>query len=266
MSELIYRHTWITRLTHWITVLALIVLLMSGLQIFNAHPSLYWGKSSYDGRPPIFSLTAKESEAGELVGITRIFGRDFVTTGVLGASRVNGHWQQRGFPAWATIPSSQWLAMGRRWHLFFAWVFVINGLLYAVYSIATRHLSHDLSPTRLDLSGIGRSILDHLTFRAPKGDAAKRYNVLQKLSYLGVIFVVAPLIILFGLGMSPWLNSISPGWVDWFGGRDSVRTLHFVAAGAFVAFTLIHLLEVIVTGLWNNVRSMITGRFWINQR
>jgi thiosulfate reductase cytochrome b subunit len=93
--------------------------------------------------------------------------------------------------------------------------------------------------------------------------AAKRYNVLQKLTYLVVIFVLLPLIILMGLAMSPWMNSVLPGWVDLFGGRQAARTIHFVAAWLLVAFVAIHVFEVIVSGLWNHLRSMVTGRYRI---
>lgn len=218
------RHALTVRVTHWINAIALILLLMSGLQIFNAHPSLYWGKSSYTGAGPIFTLS-------------------------------------EGFPSWLTIPDVQWLAMGRRWHFFLAWVFVINGAAYVLYSTATGHVARDLSPTRSDWRSIGRSFADHLRLRHPQGETAKRYNVLQKLSYLAVIFVLLPLMVLTGLSMSPWLNSLWPGWVDVFGGRQSARTLHFVFAWLLVLFLLIHVFEVVVTGLWNNVRSMITGRY-----
>lgn len=168
---------------------------------------------------------------------------------------------ERGFPSWLTIPSSQYLAMGRRWHFFFAWLFVVNGLLYLTYSIASRHLSCDLAPTRQDWRSVGRSILDHLRFKHPRGEASKRYNVLQKLTYLAVLFGLLPVLILMGLAMSPRMDSLLPGWVDLVGGRQSARTLHFVAATLLVLFVFIHVFEVIATGLWNNVRSMITGRY-----
>jgi thiosulfate reductase cytochrome b subunit len=138
---------------------------------------------------------------------------------------------------------------------------LINGLVYVAYSGASRHLSRDLAPDRNDWRSIGRSIRDHLRFRHPTGDAAKRYNVLQKLAYLTVIFVLLPLIILMGFGMSPRLDTLFGGWVAWFGGRQSARSIHFIVAWMLVAFVLIHLFEVIITGFWNNVRSMITGRY-----
>lgn len=258
------RHSWPVRLMHWVNVLAFTLLLMSGLQIFNAHPALNWGKSSYNGRPPVLQIYARLDAQGKPMGITRIFGREFNTTGVLGVSAMDGQPVQRGFPVWITVPSPQWLAMGRRWHFFFAWVLVINGLAYVAYMLATRHLTRDLMPTRADWRSIWQSIKDHLRLKHARGEAARRYNILQKLAYLSVVFVLFPLLILMGWGMSPGLNAVFPGWIDAFGGRQSVRTIHFVVAWALVAFVFVHVFEVIVSGFWNNLRSMITGRYRID--
>ena len=163
--------------------------------------------------------------------------------------------------AWMTLPGGRWLAMGRRWHLFFAWIFVANGLAYVIYCIASGHLARDLAPTRTDWRSIGRSFIDHLRLRHPAGEAARRYNVLQKLTYLVVIFGLLPLVILMGWALSPRLDTVFSGWLDIVGGRQSARTLHFVAAWALVAFVLVHVLEVLVSGVINNLRSMITGRY-----
>jgi thiosulfate reductase cytochrome b subunit len=249
---------------HWVNVVAFFMLLMSGLQIFNAHPALNWGRSSYSARPAVLEIGAHQTKDGQLIGITRVLGHDFTTTGLLGASRApSGEMVERGFPYWATIPGPQWLAMGRRWHLFFAWILLINGLAYVTYSVFSRHLTRDLSPTKADWRSIGQSIKDHLLFRHPTGEAEKHYNVLQKLTYLIVIAVLLPLMILTGWSMSPRLDSILPGWVDWFGGRQSGRTIHFIVAWTLVAFVLIHVFEVVISGLWNHLRSMITGRYRI---
>jgi thiosulfate reductase cytochrome b subunit len=196
--------------------------------------------------------------------VTRVLGREFDTTGVLGVStNANGQRAARGFPWWATIPDNQWLSLARSWHFFFAWVLLINGLAYVLYSGASRHLTRDLAPDRSDWRSFGQSIRDHLRFRHPTGEAAKRYNVLQKLAYLFVIFVLLPLVILMGIAMSPWMDTVLPGWVDLFGGRQSARTIHFIVAWLLVAFALVHVFEVIVSGLWNHLRSMITGRYRI---
>jgi thiosulfate reductase cytochrome b subunit len=263
-SYLYYRHTLAVRIMHWINVISLTVLFTSGLNIFSAHPALYWGKSSYTGRGPAFEITARESNDG-VIGLTRFLGREWVTTGVMGASAgPDGDVVERTFPSWLTIPSNRWLSMARRWHFFFAWVFVITGLCYLAHSIATRHFARDLFLTSTDWRSIGRSVVDHLRFRHPTGEAAKHYNVLQKLAYLFVIFALLPLLVLMGFAMSPWLDSIIPGWVDLFGGRQSARTIHFIAAWLLVAFVLIHVFEVIISGFWNHLRSMVTGRYRIN--
>jgi thiosulfate reductase cytochrome b subunit len=256
------RHALPVRIMHWINVVALTILLMSGLNIFDAYPELYWGHSSYSGREPVLAITAEAGPADSMRGVTQIFGHRFDTSGWLGWTRgPTGEREARAFPSWLTIPDNRWLAMARSWHLFFAWVLLINGALYFAYSILSRHLERDLWPDRNDWRSIGASIREHLRFHHAAGEAAKRYNVLQKLAYLGVILVLLPLAIATGLGMSPWVNAMVPGWVDVFGGRQSARTIHFVCAWLVVGFAAIHIFQVIITGFWNNLRSMITGRY-----
>ena len=256
--ERTYRHTLPVRISHWLNVPCLFILIMSGLQIFNAHPALYWGDRS-DRDKPLLSIRPMKTESGEVRGITTLLGHQLDTTGILGYS--NG--SARAFPAWATVPSSRWLAMGRQWHLFFAWVFVINGICFMAYALISRHVSRDLVPTSSDLRGIGKAVKDHLALRHPKGDEAKRYNVLQKLAYAGILFVVAPLIVLTGLTMSPTIDTAFPWLLTIFGGRQSARTIHFIACFSFVGFIIIHVSQVILTGFWNNIRSMITGWFTV---
>jgi thiosulfate reductase cytochrome b subunit len=259
----VYRHRLPVRVMHWINVVCLTILLMSGLTIFNAHPALYWGRDSTFADPWV-SIGAMQG-AGGIVGFTRIAGHNFATDGVLGASKVGDAAQKtaRAFPSWATIPGGQWLSMGRHWHLFFAWLFVVNGIAYVAYSVASGHLSRDLLPTRAELRHIGRSIKDHLLFRHPTGEAAKRYNVLQNLAYLAVIFGLLPLVIIAGMAMSPRLDAVFTGWVDLLGGRQSARTLHFLAAMGLLLFVLVHVFEVIISGVWNQLRSMVTGWYTV---
>jgi len=259
-----YRHALLVRISHWINVICLTALLMSGLQIFNAHPALYWGeRSTFDH--PWLAINAGQNDAGELVGVTNILGHWFNTTGVLGLSQdTDGEPAERAFPAWATLPGPAWLAMGRRWHFFFAWLFVINGVVYVAYSLLGGHLRRDLLPSGRDLAHVGRSLWDHLRLRFPKGEEAKRYNVLQKLAYLGTAFVLGPLIVLAGLTMSPRLDASFPVLLDIFGGRQSARSIHFLCAAALLAFVMTHLIMVLISGVWNNLRSMITGRYDID--
>jgi thiosulfate reductase cytochrome b subunit len=255
----VYRHALPARIAHWIVVLCLPILTLSGLQIFNAHPALYWGDRS-DRDRPLLALKAVRTPGGEIRGVTDVLGVAFDTTGVLGASSEGERGRrERGFPRWATLPADQWLAMGRRWHFFFAWILSLTGLGFGLYALASRHLTSDLVPWPRDLRDLGRSIGDHLRFRHPTGEAATRYNVLQKIAYTGVVFGLAPLIVLTGLAMSPRFDAAIPIVVRVLGGRQSARTLHFVATFAFMGFTITHLFMVTVTGVVNNVRSMVTG-------
>lgn len=261
-SRTIYRHALPVRIMHWVNFLCLSVLLLSGLQIFNAHPALYWGEVSHFD-DPLLSMEARSTDAG-VRGVTVVLGREFDTTGFLGASTREGVIERRAFPDWLTVPGPRWLAMGRRWHFFFAWLFVLNGLAYVAWSLWSRHLTRDLVPTRRDWRSTGRTIIDHALLRRPKGEEAERYNVLQKLSYLVIIYVLGPSIVLMGIAMSPQMD-VALGWLlDLVGGRQSARTIHFVIALGLVLFFLVHIFQVLVTGVVNNLRSMITGRFRID--
>lgn len=264
MSErdVIYRHSVTVRITHWINALVLFVLLMSGLQIFNAHPALYIGQASrFDS--PILAMGAVQ-DADRVKGLTSVFGETFDTTGLFGASgEADSGYDVHGFPWWATLPGHRDLAMGRRWHFFFAWLFLFNGLAYLAWSLGSGHLRRDLAPSRQDLKHIGASILEHARLKFPKGEEAKRYNVLQKLAYLSVALVLLPLMLLSGLAMSPGMDAAFPFLIDLFGGRQTARTIHFIAASGIVLFFLVHIAMVLLSGVWNNLRSMITGRYVI---
>lgn len=257
--ESFYRHRAPVRLTHWINALCILFLLGSGLNIFNAHPRLYWGKAGADADTPFFSIGAYDTPMGTR-GITGIGPWRVDTTGVLGWSNWNGRPVARGWPDWLTIPSFQDLADARHWHFLFAWILVLNGIAYLIWSLATRHLQKDVWPTRADIRSIPRSIIDHLLLRHPVGEAAKRYNVLQRLAYLGVIVLIC-LMVLTGLTMSPGFDTFFPWLLNVFGGRQSARSIHFISASLIVLFVIVHLAEVVLAGPINEVRSMLTGRY-----
>jgi len=257
----IYRHGIVVRVTHWINAVCLALLLMSGLQIFNAHPRLYWGEYGANYDPAFIEMAAVRDDAGGWRGVTRVGNFTIPTTGVLGLSKVNGEWARRGFPSWLTIPSYQDLASGRRWHFFFAWLFVFNGLVYLAHGVASGHFRRDVLPEREELTRrhLVADIMNHLRFKRATGEAAKHYNTLQKIAYVVAIFVLLPLMLLTGLTMSPGINASIPVLLDVFGGRQSARTLHFISAALIVGFVVIHLIQVVVHGVWNEVRGMITG-------
>lgn len=261
------RHSAVVRATHWINALCLFFLLLSGLQIFNAHPRLYWGHYGAESDPAIFAIAAVP-DGDALRGEVQIAGLAIQTTGVLGVSQYNGAPRARAFPAWATIPSERSLAKGRRWHFFFAWGFVLSGLVYLIHGVRSGHFWRDLAPDRDQLTPrhLLREIADHLRLRFARGDETRRYNTLQKFAYIAMVAVVLPGIVLTGLTMSPGFNAAVPWLVDVFGGRQSARTLHFVFATATVLFVIVHLVMVAASGVYNNLRSMITGQFAIEKQ
>ena len=226
-GDIVYRHRRSTRIWHWINALTVFVLLMSGLMIFNAHPHLYWGK----------------------------FGANFDHSWL--------SFRGRPIPGWATIPSTYNLAAARRWHLAFAWLLSLSLIIFLVTSLFNRHAQRDLAPTRDEVrpSHVWHDIQEHARLSFPTGDAALRYNILQKLSYVSVIFVLLPLMVLTGLTMSPAMDAAWPWLLDLFGGRQSARSIHFICAALLLGFIVVHLTMVALAGPINEIGSMITGRF-----
>ena len=222
-----YRHRLPTRIWHWVNAITIFVMLMSGLMILNAHPRLYWGQ----------------------------YGANFDHAWI--------DFGPRPFPSWATIPSTYNLAAARIWHFAFAWVLVTGLIAFLLISLWNRHVQHDLAPTRDELapSHLWHDIKEHARLHFPTGDAALRYNTLQKISYVAVIFVLLPLIILTGLTMSPSMDAAWPWLLDLFGGRQSARSIHFICAAAILAFIIVHLVMVLLAGPINEIWSMISGRF-----
>ena len=258
-GDLVKRHRLSTRIWHWVNAATLAILLMSGLMIFNAHPRLYWGQA---GAKP----DAAWFEIGNTTdtGYTRIGSVMINTTGVLGRWQdEKGVTQKYAFPGWITIPSHYSLADARLWHFLFGFVFAFGLLAYMLRSVFNRHISADLHIRRAEWSPrhIWRGIKDHARLRFPTGAAALKYNILQKLSYIGVIFVLLPLMICTGLAMSPNINAVFGWLIDIFGGRQSARSIHFISTFALVAFFFVHMIMVLLAGPIKEMRSITTGNF-----
>jgi thiosulfate reductase cytochrome b subunit len=258
-GDIVYRHRWPTRIWHWLNAVTVFVMLMSGLMIFNAHPRLYWGEYGAN-RDHAWLQIGGDQQRGHLV----VGPLDVPTTGVLGHWRdKDGNVQTKAFPGWATIPSRYNLAGARSWHFLFAWLLFIPGLLFWAVSFLNRHVQRDLAPKKSELAPghIWHDIRQHARLRFPRGAAARDYNILQKLSYISVLFVLLPLMVLTGLAMSPGMNAAWPWLIDIFAGRQSARSIHFIVAMLILAFILVHLVMIVLAGPVNEIRSMITGRY-----
>jgi thiosulfate reductase cytochrome b subunit len=216
-------HSYNVRICHWINVVACLYLLWSGVHIFLDFPELYWGHTGYRGYPAAFRLAD--------------WGLSWDDAGRLGDRR--------------------W---GRNYHFTFAWVFLLNGVVYVGWNLYSRHFRNAMWPAReeLTVARVWAELRDHLRWRS-RG-ASDSYGVLQKISYLVLIFVYVPLMILTGIAQSPGFTAAMPWLLDLFGGRQSARTLHTIGTVALVLFVVVHLLEIVAAGFFNKVRSMITGK------
>jgi thiosulfate reductase cytochrome b subunit len=224
------RHSALVRVTHWITTLCFLALLVSGAEIVISHPRFYWGETGNVLTPTLFKLSIPSSRA-------------LVPTGY-------------GY----VLPDQN--GWSRYLHFQAAWVVVLTGLLYVISSFFTGHLRKNLLPGKADLSGqaFARSIANHLRFERPSAAEARSYNLLQRLSYLFVIFVLFPLVIWTGLAMSLAFVSAFPATVTLLGGQQSARTLHFCVSLALLLFVLVHVVMVFIAGFRSRMRAMITGR------
>ena len=196
-------HSYSVRIGHWINVIACGYLLVSGVHMFLDFPELYWGHTGYRGYPAMFKLSD--------------WGLSWEAAGALGDRR--------------------W---GRNYHVAFAWVFLLNGLVYVGWNLYVGHFRKRMLPRR---------------HRSNDG-----YGTLQKTSYFLLIFTYVPLMILTGVAQSPGFTAAMPLLLDMFGGRQSARTLHTIGTVLLVLFVVVHLFEIAAAGFISRVRSMVTGK------
>jgi thiosulfate reductase cytochrome b subunit len=220
----------LVRVTHWITVISFAALLITGGEIVISHPRFYWGETGNSGTPPLFKIPIPSS-------------RDTVPTGYNYLMPDQNGWS-------------------RYLHFEAAWVLVLTGLVYVVVDLWTAHFRKNILPARADRKwrAIGEVFARYLR-RAPPDEAESHsYNVVQRISYLSVIFVLFPLIIWTGLALSPAFDSAVPVAVNVLGGRQSARTLHFFVSGLLVLFLFVHVTMIVLAGFRKRMTAMITGR------
>jgi thiosulfate reductase cytochrome b subunit len=223
------RHAAFVRVTHWITAIAFLALLVTGVEILISHPRFYWGETGNSGTTPLFKIPIPASRATVPTGYGYVLP------------------DQNGW--------------SRYLHFEAAWAVVLTGLVYALAGLWTRHFRNNLFPAPADRTWLAfREVLaKHLRLAKPDESEAHSYNVLQRASYLIVIFILFPLVIWTGLALSPSFDSAVPAAVNLLGGRQSARTLHFFVSGSLLLFFLVHIAMVVLTGFKSRMRAMITG-------
>jgi len=224
------RHSALVRITHWITTLCFLALLVTGLEIVVSHPRFYWGETGNVLMTPLFKIPIPSS-------------RSLVPTGYNYVLPDQNGWS-------------------RYLHFQAAWILVLTGLLYVISIFFTGHLRKDLLPGKSDLSwrSFSATIAGHLRFKRPSEEEAWSYNVLQRLSYLFVVFVLFPVMIWTGLAMSPAFVSAFPVTVTSLGGQQSARTIHFFVTIALTIFVLVHVVMICIAGFKRRMRAMVTGK------
>lgn len=215
------RHALSTRLWHWLNLVCVVILFMSGLNISNAHPRLYWGGWGF------------APEDAWLI-VPR-------------------------FPDWMTIPGHYSLAGAREWHVLMAWPFALGLLLVWIAMLANRHFPRDLTTSRAEWrwSAIRSDIAKHL--RLDFHHSGSKFNFLQKLAYGLVFGVLLPGLIVTGMGISPGMEPLLSPMIELVGGRQSVRSLHFIFAWLLFGFFVVHVLLVLLSNPFRQLRDMITG-------
>ncbi len=258
-GRVVKRHSVVTRLAHWIGSLAMLILVMSGLAIFNAAPYLDASDLS-DPAHRVLSIGAQSTVMGQPVATTQIFGLHFTTTHVLGyTDNGQGGESARAFPGWITFPGYQDLAGGRDWHLFFGWVLTLAGLAYLIFGLLRKELGLlILRPS--DFAKMWPMQAYYLKLRKEPPPHGK-YNPLQKAGYTVVLFGLIPFVVLTGLALSPGVDAIAGPLTTLLGGRQFARLWHFVAMLALIGFTFGHVFLVASTGVLNNMRSMTLGTY-----
>jgi thiosulfate reductase cytochrome b subunit len=224
------RHSLLVRVTHWLTFLAFIALLITGIEILISHPRFYWGEVGNVNTPPLFTFHIPSS-------------RDTVPTGF----------------GYVMPDQNGW---SRYLHFQAAWLLVLTGVVYLAYLLFSGHLRRNLFPTHEQRSfrAYTTRFGQYISRIEPTVSELHSYNVLQRSSYLVVIFVLFPLIIWTGLAMSPGVTTAFPLVGSLLGGRQSARTIHLFVTIALILFLVVHVTMVALSGFRARMRAMITGK------
>jgi len=224
------RHSAVVRVTHWLTFVAFVALVVTGFEIVISHPRFYWGEVGNVNTRPLFVIPIPAS-------------RDTVPTGYRYVMPDQNGWS-------------------RYLHFEAAWVVLLAGLVYGIYGLGSGHFRKNLVPARDDWTwrAYRNRIARYLRRERPDCAEANTYNVLQRTAYLVVIVFLFPLIIWTGLAMSPSFTSAFPATAELLGGRQSARTIHFFVTWLLLLFLFVHVAMVALSGFWTRVRGMITGK------
>ena len=233
---------WV-RTTHWIVAVSFLTLAFTGFMILMVHPRLYWGEVGNDLTEAWLELPiSRNLDHGGIRDVTPIFEGD--------DSRV------RAVVEYDMFNQNGW---GRSLHFLAAWFLVLAGVVYVVSGVVTGHFRKHFVPSDLTFRTLAHELGAHVRLRIRPATGGPQYGLLQKMAYLSVVFLLLPLVVVTGLGMSPAITASFPFLQSMFGGLQSVRTVHFLVFTALVLFAVGHVLMVVLSGFRRQIRSMTIG-------
>lgn len=236
---------WV-RLTHWIVTVSFLILAFTGIAILMVHPRLYWGEVGNDLTPALLELPiSRNHQHGGWDNRTPFFPE---AASPVSASRTYEIFNQNGW--------------GRSLHFLAGWFLVLSGAVYLLAGIFSGHFWRHLLPRRAELTRaqFWREVRAHLRLRISSSPGSTHYGLLQKCSYVGVVFLALPLMVVTGLAMSPAITAAFPFLSGMFGGYQSARTIHFLAFAALLLFLLVHLVMIVLSGFKRQMRAMTWGK------
>jgi thiosulfate reductase cytochrome b subunit len=240
------RHTAWVRITHWTITISFLLLAYTGFLILMVHPRLYWGEVGNDLTPALIELPiSRNYKHNGWENQTPFFN----TSGsAVTASRTYDIFNKNG--------------MARSLHFLSGWVLVATGLLYVVFGMVTGHFRRKMLPDKQELGFrvIWSDVVYHARMHFPKFQVDSRYGLLQRYSYLTVIFILLPLLVATGLTMSPAVVAAYPFLLKIFFGTQSARTIHFFASVMIELFLIVHVFMIIKTGMKEHMRAMTIGK------
>jgi thiosulfate reductase cytochrome b subunit len=238
-------HTRWVRVCHWSVTVSVVLLAFTGVEILMVHPRLYWGEVGNDLTPPLIELPiSRNHRHGGWANQTPFFAS---SGSPLSASRTYDIFNQNGW--------------GRSLHFLAGWLLVVTGAVYLLAGVAAGHFRRHLVPraSQMSVAHFGREVSDHLRGRIPAATGGPQYGLLQRVTYLGVVFVAVPMLIVTGLTMAPAVAAAFPILLTVFGGHQSARTLHFLAFAGLMLFAAVHVAMVVKSGFTRQMRAMTVG-------
>ncbi|GAB47723.1 molybdopterin-dependent oxidoreductase [Mobilicoccus pelagius] len=225
------------RVEHFLNLVFVSFLIRSGIEILGTYPKLYRSQHTVPGTA--WAQFTVQSQAKH----------KYYTVG--------GEYDD--YSPRLSMPGKGMLGLGRYWHFMTVTFFVITWVAYLVLLFGTgqwrRYIPTDLGV----VAQAGRDMIAYLAFTVPHAPEGLPFNAIQQLSYAGVVFVLTPLVILTGAFQSPAIANHFSRLNRAMGGRQVIRSLHFLCLVAYLVFVVIHVAMVLLHGWGHETSKMVFG-------